>query len=82
MWWLDLHPIILQTVTFVFGIFSGLVVGYLKIYLELAFIKGQLSEVLKHTQGVVELSENHAKLEIRIKILETRIKGDLYEFCN
>ncbi len=88
----DTYPWILNLMTFVFGVLSALIANYLKFASDISYIKGQLSEVLKFTDGITELAEKHVKLETdfhktaididnavcRIKRIEAKIAGEIY----
>ena len=88
----DSYPWILNLMTFVFGVLSALIANYLKFASDISYIKGQLSEVLKFTDGISDLSEKHVKLEtdfyktaanldsavVRIKRIEAKFLGETY----
>lgn len=87
--WIEAHAVTMSLSTFAIGGFLAFLTNYFLIYLrfssDIAFIKGQLTEVLKYHENMDEVQINHAKLEkdlstalLRLKAIEKHILNGGY----
>lgn len=63
-------PVIASAVIFALGLAVALIGNYLSFATQLAFIRGQLSELLKFNEGLSDLIEKSAKIDIAVETVE------------
>lgn len=87
---IEKFPVIASLVVFFLGIVTALIGNYLSFATQLAYIRGQLSELLKFNEGLSDIVEKSAKIDSaldtvqsmhsRVKFLEQRLlNGGVYE---
>ena len=82
MIWIELHPVMVSLMTFAFGGFIAFLTNYLFIYLrfssDIAFIKGQLSQLLESHSKIDDIIENHAKIEAEFQFIKKQLLNGGY----
>lgn len=87
MEWLEAHSVVFGALTFSVGLVIAFVSNYFMFGVDIAFIKGQLSEIIKANDAVADMAEKYAKIdlawehntqdlegmELRVKFLESKL---------
>lgn len=87
MEWLETHPVFIGAITFLIGAILAGIGNYFFVSIDIAFIKGQLSEILKSHDSITDVVERYAKIdlaqeqihndfdgmELRMKFLESKL---------
>lgn len=78
-------PVIASFVVFFLGIVTALIGNYLSFATQLAYIKGQLSELLKFNEGLSDIVEKSAKIDLALETIDNvhlRVKNLEQKFIN
>lgn len=78
-------PVVSTFVIFFLGIISALVSSYFTFATKLAFIEGQLNQLLKFNEGLSDIVEKSAKIDLALETIDNvhhRIKSLEQKFLN